>query len=152
MQPKIIMQALDRSGEKSSVGFYLADVTPANFDDAVGLMDDLESALEQISLCSWGGGSLISEVYTDVGSLPASPYAQRERRALFTCVDTVTGRRFTVGVPCPDMTDMGIPGTDAVNLTDTEVSAYVTALETFAASPEGNPLTVVSGKVVGVSN
>jgi len=152
-QPYATFSFLDHSAEKSSLSVYLPDITPANFDDMVSDIDGLRLAIDGITLCSMGAvAELVSESHTDVATLPTDPYAQRERRAIFSCVDSVSGRHFSIGVPAPDLGDMAISGTDAINLANVEVAAYITALGTFALSPEGNAFAVIKGKVIGVGN
>jgi len=87
-----------------------------------------------------------------VATLPTDPYAQRETRVIFDCVDNVTGRPFKIGIPCPDLSEFAAYGTDEVNLLNVDVLAYTTAVNTFANSPEGNACTVVRGKITGVNN
>jgi len=150
-QPYATFNFLDHSGEKSKLSVYLPDVTPANFDDMVSDLDGLKVAIAALSLCNLGAvAELVSESHTDVATIPTDPYAQRERRAIFSCIDSVTGRKFTIGVPAPDLDDMAISGTDAINMGNLEVAAYVTALGTFALSPEGNAFAVIKGRVTGV--
>jgi len=149
-QPYTTYQFLDRSGEKSSLKMYLPDVTNVNYATTVVALSDIRVALLALTLCSMGTQSeLVCEVHSDVATLPSDPYAQRESRAMFSCADAVTGRQFKIGVPCPDLGDMGIPGTDAVNLSDVEVAAYVTALGLWSVSPEGNAYSVIRGQVQG---
>lgn len=152
-QPYATFKFLDHSGERSSMSVYLPDVTGGNLDGTKAALLDLRAAIADICLCAIGTTpELVSEVHTDVATLPASPYAQTERRAVFQCIDSVSGRRFEIGIPCPDMTDMALPGTDAINVADTEVAAYITVLLAKAVSPEGNAFQVIKGKVIGVAN
>lgn len=152
-QPYATFNFLDRSAERSKMSVYVPDVTPANLDGTKAALLDLRTAISALCLCSMGATpELVSEVHSDVATLPASPYAQRERRAIFDCIDSVSGRRFDIGVPCPDMTDMALPGTDAINLADTEVALYVAALLAKSVSPEGNAFQVIKGKIIGVAN
>lgn len=152
-QPYATFSFLDHSGERAKMSVYVPDVTGGNLDNTKAGLLDLRAAIAALCLCSIGTTpELVSEVHTDVATLPASPYAQRERRAIFYCIDSVSGRKFDIGVPCPDMTDMALPGTDAINMADTEVAAYVTVLLAKAVSPEGNAFQVIKGKVIGVAN
>lgn len=152
-QPYATFNFLDRSAERSKMSVYLPDVTGGNLAGTLAALQDLRTAIAALCLCSIGSTpELVSEVHTDVATIPASPYAQRERRAIFQCIDSVSGRRFEIGVPCPDMTDVAISGTDAINMSDVEVAAYVTVLLAKAVSPEGNAFQVIKGKVIGVAN
>jgi hypothetical protein len=153
MPQYVRFMARDYSNEPTSFTLYLQDITPANFANVAGWVVNIEAAVEAITtVTSWGDFDVISEVYNDVATLPTSPYAQREQRAIFECVDSVTGRPFVIGVPCPDLGDMGVPGSDAINLSNVEVAAYIAVLQSDAVSPEGNAFVVVKGKIIGVSN
>lgn len=150
MQPHVKLSAADFSGEVATMSLGLPNITNANFENYRDtVIGNLVSALAGITLCEWDSWQMFTEVYTDVGTLPSSPYAQRELRALFTCVDTGTGKKFVVGIPCPDLADMAIAGTDVINLANVEVAAYVAAVELHTVSPQGNAVSVISGKLVG---
>jgi len=152
-QPHIKFMDRDHSGEPTSVTIYVPDVTPGNFENwrDVGI-DAIATALAGASHLTWQSYDFVSEVHPDVGVLPSSPYAQRERRAIFKCIDNVTGAFFEIGVPAPDMDDTAIAGTDVIPLAQVDVAAYVAALELLSVSPDGNALTVVSGVNRGVNN
>jgi len=141
---------LDHSNEKSSLKFYLPDVTSANWLATLLSLGDMRNAIIALTLCSVGAtAELVSEVHTDVATIPTSPYAQRETRAMFDCADAVTGRRFKIGVPTPDLTKMGLPRTDEINFLDSDVADYVNSLASNAISPEGNAFNVIRGRVEG---
>ena len=152
-QPYVRLYDKDHSWEPTSVSFNTPDIDNLNFENyRDNVIADLAGFLQLVSYCQWANYDFVTEVHTDVGTLPSSPYAQRERRAIIQCVDNSEGNYFDVGIPAPDMSDMAVPGTDVINLQDVEVAAYVTALETWAVSPAGNALTVVKGIVKGVNN
>lgn len=147
--PYYKMQSRDKSGEPTSFKVNLPDVTPANFDAVVG--SDLTTFIglvEDLSLSEWKDVDLISEEYLETATLPTDPYAQREVKGKFTYVAT-GGRKGSVAVPAPDLDDMAQPGTDVINMADTEVAAYKSALETYAVSRDGAAITVIGGKIVG---
>jgi len=153
MTSKVIFFTHDRSGEKSSVAFTLRDAASGGeYNNRLTEIGTLQAALDAMCLSDFASYDFISRTYLETGSLPTSPYAQREQRALFDCV-AANGERFKVGIPCPDLDNMGLPGTDAINLTDPQVSAYVATLEAEAVSPRfGTALTVIGGKIVGIGN
>lgn len=149
MPSRVDFFTYDRSGEKSAVSFRLRDAgTGGEYNNRITEIGNLQAALEGLTLSTWGNYDYVSAIYQETGSLPASPYAQRERRALFDCVST-NGERFQVGIPAPDMDNMAIPGSDSINLTDPQVAAYVAVLVSDARSPLGNVLSVIGGKIVG---
>jgi len=152
-QPHVKFLDRDYSNEPTSLTLYLPDITPINFEstrDSTVL--NLQAVLMDVSHLNWSSYDLIVEVHPDVGTLPASPYAQRERRAIFTCIDNATGSLFDVGVPAPDMDDTAIAGTDVIPLSQVDVAAYVAALELLTVSPDGNSVTVVKGVNKGRNN
>lgn len=152
-QPHVKFMDRDYSGESASVTLYLEDVTPLTYENVRDvIIDELKDALAGVSHLNWGSYDFICEVHPDVGTLPSSPYAQRERRAIFKCVDNVTGAFFDIGVPAPDMDDTAIPGTDVIPLNQVDVAAYVAVVELLSVSPDGNSLTVVKGTNKGVAN
>jgi len=141
---------LDHSNEKSSLKFYLPDITSANYAATVATLGDMRIAIQGLTLCNIGATpELVSEVHTDVATIPTSPYAQRETRAMFDCADSVSGRRFKIGVPTPDLTKLGLPRTDEINFLDSDVADYVNSLASNAISPEGNAFSVIRGRVEG---
>jgi len=150
-QPYTTFHFLDRSGEESSLKLHLPDVTPANYAAMLtGVNTDLHEAITELTLCAVGATpEIVCEVHADSAAIPADPYAQRERRAIFSFIDSVTTRKFIIGVPAPDLGDMSIPGTDAINLDNIDVDAYLTALASYALSPEGNAFSVIRGRVEG---
>jgi len=152
-RPHVKFLDRDYSNEPTSVTLYLADITPANYEQMRDFgIQELKDALAGISLLDWTSYDFVCEVHPDIGTLPASPYAQRERRAIFTCVDNATGAFFDIGVPAPDMDDTAQAGTDIIPLAQVDVAAYVAAIELLSVSPDGNSLTVVKGTNKGVSN
>lgn len=149
MQAYVEMKGRDYSQEATGLKLHLPEVTAANFNGKIVAIDSLFGELALVSYAAWDSYNFVTEIYTDAATLPASPYAQRERRALFDCVDTVTGRKFTIGIAAPDMDKLALPGTDAINMAHADVLAYITALETYSLSPEGNTLAVRGGKIIG---
>jgi len=148
--PYTTFHFLDHSNEHSSLKMYLPDITSANYAATLASLGDMRNAIGALTLCTMGATpELVSEVHTDVATIPTSPYAQREQRAMFECADSQTGRRFKIGVPCPDLDDLGLPRTDEINFTNADVIDYLAALASHALSPEGNAFTVIRGRVEG---
>jgi len=153
MTSKVVFYTHDRSGEKSSLALTIRDAsTGGEFNNRLAEVAAFQAALEAMCLTDFQSYDYISATYQELGTLPTSPYAQREQRALFDCV-AANGERFKVGIPCPDLDNLGQPGTDAINLTDPQVAAYVSTLEAEAVSPRfGTALTVIGGRIVGIGN
>jgi len=153
MQPYVTFKTIDHSREPTGLTVQLPDITPTNFENYKNtLLPELETLLEGVSLLTFSNWDFVSESHVDVGTLPASPWAQRESRAIFECVDVALGRNFVIGVPCPDLTDMAQAGSDAINLANADVALYISTLASAARSPFGNTMAVIAGRITGVSN
>jgi hypothetical protein len=62
-------------------------------------------------------------------------------------------KKFRSEIPTPD-TSKVIAGTDEVDMSDTDIAAYVTALETIGRSPDSDTetITVLGMRLVGRNN
>lgn len=151
MPARVEVSLFDRSDEKSSVVFYLGDNLDAiAYGDLLTDLPPIIDQLEAITLCEVREYDIFPIVYADAGALPSDPYAQREIRAMFKCVDlTNENRPFVVGVPCPDLTDLGQAGSDNINFSNIQVDAYMTALTADAVSPWNGTLSIRGGVIEG---
>lgn len=146
---------IDNSGENSVVTFYLPDVDESNYNDVTGNgpaqnVGDLRLALAAITLCNFVRHTVTTEVYSELGELPASPWAQRELKLLVQYVDNVTSKRYTVTIPGPDLDLLAQPGTDVVDhVSNVVAAAFVTAFETNARSQDGNAISVIGMRIIG---
>jgi len=146
---------IDNSGEGASVTFYLPDVTPANYADITGNgptdnVGALRLAVAGISLANSTRHTVTTEVYPEAGTLPSSPWAQREIKLLVQFVDTVNSKKGTVSIPAPDLSILAQPGTDVVDhVSNVAAAAFVAAFEANAVSQDGNPITVTGMRIIG---
>lgn len=146
---------IDNSGENSVVTFYLPDVTAANYDDVTGNdvgnnVGALRLALADVTLCNFVRHTVTTEVYPELGELPASPWAQRELKLLVQYVDNVTSKRYTVTIPGPDLELLAQAGTDVVDHTSNiNAAAFATAFEANARSQDGNAISVIGMRIIG---
>ena len=135
---------LDRSLEKSTTQFNVqqqADFTAYNtargdWTSAVagitaGTLTDVEDSRPQ-------------RVSNDIPTI-----GYREIKFLIRYYDNTTLKRYVTSIPCAVATVAFIPNTDYVDLTDPAAAAFVAAHEAFAASPEGNPITILTIQFVG---
>jgi len=90
-------------------------------------------------------------IILDTPALPTSPYAQRELKWLVTYSGNTSGKKFTIEIACPDVTDNVVPNTDLADLASTDWAAFVTAFEAYVKSPDNGTeaVTVLSARVVG---
>jgi len=79
---------------------------------------------------------LVAEIDVISAALPTNVYAQRELKWLVRYHDTVTGKKYTLTLPCADPTARLIAGTDLANLAQTEVAAFVTRFQSYAKDPD----------------
>ncbi len=135
---------LDRSLEKSTTGFNVqqqadfaayntarGDWTTAVAAITAGTITDLEDSRPQ----------RVSNTIPSIGF--------RESKFLIQYYDNTTLKRYTTTIPTAVAAVTFIPNTDFVDLTDPDVAAFVGAHEAFAASPEGNAITVLNIQFVG---
>lgn len=144
---------LDSSNETSRVSFHLPDITAANYEGATGdgigeSVGEVRLALNPLILGNHLRRTVTSDVYVDAAVLPAAG-AMREIKARFTYRDTVNARLGSFEVPTFDAATYGTQGTDILDLTQTDLAAFVTAVETHMRSRDGNTIQIVSGEIVG---
>lgn len=144
----------DRSKETSVVEFNFADIAAggANFDSVKAQVDALGAALGGVSLCVQAAEKLTQETDPRDASVPTDVLAQREFGLRVFYADNVTGKVYHITVPGPDWDNITMyPESDLADLTDSPVSALVTAMET-GLSPDGNAISVLRAVAVGRNN
>jgi hypothetical protein len=146
------MSYRDNSNEVSNIAVYLPDVAAggANFDTVVAALTAINAAIAACSLCEPAAETLRQDTDTPSSTVPASPWAQRELAIRVFYSDDVNGKRYHLSIPGPDLDTVEVlAGTDSVVLTDSPFSAFITAFEAGAVSPDGNAVTVDSARLVG---
>lgn len=153
MPGKVNFSILDSSDEVGRVAFHLPEMTNANYeavsgDAALESVGALRLALNPLILGNHLRRTVTSDIYIDAAVLPA-PGAMREIKALFRYRDTVNARIGTFEVPTFDAASYASQGTDVLDLTQADLAAFVTAVETHARSRDGNSIQVINAEVVG---
>lgn len=138
----------DKSDETSTVQFRLTEPSAATYDAWVTAARALENATEDMSI-----GVLAKDEFSafgDVvsGDLPANNYAQRETKWLVRYSDNTTGKRYSLEIPCANLSLLAASG-DKADLTNATVIAFVAAFEASHLSPTGGNVTVVEIVHVG---
>lgn len=151
---KVSLTFLDASGEKSTVQYCAPALSALNIasisDNAdYGVAATLAANIASLSLCTPISAQIAGEIAKSAQTPPGSNYAQREIGLLITYSDNVTGKTFRLTVPGPDWANMGLAGSDQIDPADAAWLAFKADFEAGAVSPDGNPVTVVSGKLVG---
>jgi len=154
MAGKVTFSIMDNSAEKSNVGFHVATLTSANIDPWIddtptGLLGQLRVLLSALTIGNHANRIVTALQLPDATvEPPADPYAQRERKAVVTMLDTITGKYFRNEIPA--FGDSGVEaGTDLLDLDVAAWAAYVAFVEANCLSPAGNAFTVVRAKLVG---
>lgn len=151
MTSRCKMSGLDFSGEGTGLGWWMVDLTAANFNAQTALFEAIKAGIRGVSLIAFDGAEYAANFTERETDLPADAYAERESKWLVTMVDSVNGdiNQFEIGGALK--TGISIPGSDLMDLTSTEGAALVDALEAGARSRAGNAVTVRQVKYVGRS-
>lgn len=130
--------------------FQVGPITAVSIPGFLTEFGAFRTATEAIS-----GGALVSDSWTGDttkydASIPTDISFQRERKYQFRYQGTTTFSKYRIEVPIADFsTDRLIPGSDDVDLTQTEIAAWVTAFETLVKTEDGEDTEILSGKGVG---
>lgn len=151
---KVTYNILDYSGETSRVGFYLPELSPANYAGIVdntlgGSVGNLRIAMNTLITGSQLRQTVTAETFIGVATLPADPNSQREIKGRFVYRDTVNGELGSFELPTIDLGIVAQQGTDVIDLEEILVAAFVLVFEAEAVSRDGNAVEVISGQVVG---
>ena len=145
---------VDRSGELSKTSFNLdPDLWLAWVADPTA--GGPENTRVTAFTAAWNGicdGTRIRRHLTRsyrASNVANASAGQREERWLVTYEDTSTNAIYTMELPCRKQTLQPDEGTDFVDITEAPFSTFVTALEDVALSPDGNPINVLSIRIMG---
>ena len=145
---------LDVSAETNSFSLHTPVLNAGNIDQYTNptggtLLDFLVQGLNGIQRGTLTNISVSAYNQPQAGSAPTDPNAQNEIRLRFSYTDDVNQRLGSFEVPNADLDTLNVTGGDDVPLTGTEMTAFVNAVEGFAVSRDGNPITIVSCRIVG---
>lgn len=154
---KLNFGVIDFSREKSTFGLYVPEVTAANIEDTIndesigGLAFDLRTVIAAVTIGNFTGMSLTIPVRAENDLAPEVATAQRELGLRILYLDTVTGDKYHVTIPCPKVNDVTfwVMGTDKVNPENVQWLALTAAIEANCVSKDGNPIEVQDGYLVG---
>jgi len=140
----------DISRERSTMTVHAETLTDVNFVAQGALRDALHGAVSVLSL-----GLEITEQYGNrdqiSNNVEPSASGQREIKIVFIYEDVVTKKLYNTEIPVADGDAYIVGGTDIIDLTDPDISAFRTAFEAYALSPYPalNAVSIKSGRVVG---
>lgn len=140
---------VDYDGEKTSFRCVTQPLTAANFDVQTGLAAALGVAMAGITLGEFAG-SQIGNVDPPLSSEAANPMAQRELKWLVLVEDTVTSELFTYELGTADPAMLDPNDRKHANIGDAgPVDTFISALEAYAYTKNGNALEVKEITLVG---
>lgn len=145
------IQFVDASNEKSTMSVTSASLTSANFDAQQTAFNSLRTAAQALSLgdiSQYAISTQTNPAYT----VPTNPFAQRELKWLVSYVGDTSGKTFQVEIPAADLgNDHLVAGSDLANVADAEWTAFITAFEAFAKSPDDptEAVSFVTARLVG---
>jgi hypothetical protein len=148
------LSLLDFSGEKSVVQWSAAEITGAAFDVNTWktAADLLADAIMDLTDCTRGKEQFSSIAAQGAETLPAIATAQREVGLRVFYQDDVTGKKYHLTIPGPQVEDYPDAGTDELDITTGDLAAFVAVFETNAQSEAGNAVTIYAARLVGRRN
>lgn len=158
----------DRSDELSAVSIRIGAVTAATLPGYLTSTGAFRDATDALVLGVIAKDEM--KVFSNQldAARPTSPWANRETKLLvrykditenFSAIEGVVpnegfGKAFSLEIPTPDLSLTGllIDGSDFVNVSQTQIAAWVNAFEAVAVSPYNGNVEVQSIEVVGRRN
>lgn len=141
---------VDHSREFSASRFYVAQSTG---DDLAGSIADagaVKTAVAVVTLCNFTNQSASLLFDSDVPTIPASQYAQREVALWVQYVDETTMKYETLQIPGPDLTLLAQANTDEVDISaNVTALALIAVLEANLVSEAGNAISVTRMRIIG---
>lgn len=148
------LSLMDYSGEKSVVQWSGPEITGVAFDVTTwkSEMDAIVDAIMDLTDCTRGKEGFSGVAASGSESLPAVATAQREVGMRIFYQDDVTGKKYHLTIPGPQVADYPDAGSDEIDLADTDLASFVSSFETNAESEAGNAVTVYAARLVGRRN
>lgn len=142
---------VDNSNEESTMGFHFGPITALTIAAFLTQFGAFRTATNAIVL-----GNLVRDSWTGDATkyskvVPADENAQRERKFFVQYQDTTNLSIFRLEIPTADLEGRMLPDSDQVDLTETDIAAWVTAFEALCKSPDGNAVNVLAIYAVGRS-
>lgn len=148
------LSLMDYSGEKSVVQWSGPEITGAAFDVTSwkAAQAVIVTAIMALTDCIQGKTLLSSVAGSGSEALPAIATAQREVGLRIFYQDDVTGKKYHLTIPGPQVEDYPDAGSDEIDLTSTDIASFISDFETNAESEVGNAVTVYAARLVGRRN
>jgi hypothetical protein len=144
---------IDHSAESSRTRLNFPEIESdgSNYENITGATGNIELmrvAVQAVSKLNETRVTMSQVLHTAVGTIPADATAQREMAARMTYVDNVTNKKYRFDIPAPD--DAYVPtGSDDINMAAAVWVTFKTAFDSLVVSPDGNAVTLLSGRIIG---
>jgi hypothetical protein len=144
---------LDYSEETSRTSFNFGAVTAVSIAGFLTQFGALRTALGNVILGTIMGEQWVGDRTVLSNVPPSEPSAQVELKWLVSYEGDTSKKKFRYELPTPDTSKL-IPGTDKADLADTDIAAYITAVEAIARTPDDDTetITVLDMTLVGRNN
>lgn len=142
----------DYSGEPQQFSLDTPQLNAGNIAATTTLFSNFKTAVAGISIGALTSSGIEAIRSTEVPPVNATAMAaQSELNWLIGYKDNTTQQKFTVRIPCPDVTNnaLVVAGTDRADLTATEWAAFKTAFEALVISENNNSVTLLGAVLVG---
>jgi hypothetical protein len=154
---RLSQQFVDYSGEKSNFTVHVAPIDDTNINSAIGWTGAPYAALRTAAIgltLAFMGDRTVSVITKGTNASASDANSQREIKFLVQYEDQVNFRLYNAELPCANLAAAQTngwfkPNTDELDLTATEVAAFVSAFNAAAVSPDGNPVNVRNIRLVG---
>jgi len=140
----------DYSQEDSTVTYHAPTLTAANFDAQATLAGALSVATNALSIGHLSRRAISQDPISDPG-VATDVYAQRELKWRVSYQGDTSGKTFQVEIPCANLTDNLVAGTDLADVTSTSWVNFIAAFEAYARTPDSptETVTFLEARLVG---
>lgn len=152
MPSSVSFTVRDHSDELSTVTFPIGAVDETSWVATDALIATLQAAVAAATTGNIAFRTLTAYRQVIDDNRPLNPYAQREIGLRLFYSDDVTGKKYHLTIPAPDLIVMSQGGTDLIDLTGSLADPIVAAMQALMVSPDGNSVTVYKGLIVGRRN
>lgn len=144
------VQIRDASNEVSTTSLNFGAITIISLPGLLTQWGNFKTTLGNIIKGILGKEQLVMDSTVLSNDVPVDSTAQVELKFQFSYEGNTSKKKYRFEVATPD-TDKLVPGTDLVDMTDADVAAFVTAVETLAKTPDDDTegITILSGRLVG---
>jgi hypothetical protein len=148
MPVKASMSGLDYSKEGTTLGFWMIDLTAANFDAQVANFTTLRSAIQGVTLIDFLGAEYPGVQDNRENQPAGTPAAQREIKWRVKLLDIVTQKFSSFEIGGADMSLLQT-NSDLMDLTQGAGQTLANTIEAQIVSEVGNTVSVQEVRLVG---